>query len=216
MNANAGVMAAADMFVGNPFSTRHTRPGAIPPLDSAGRPVDVAALCAQLAFKGGSAAIVGAHGSGKTTLLEALAREFERAGIPAGRVRLRARRDAVQVLRAILCSPAGAVLCVDSWERMVPVAAGLVRLVARAVGCNLLVTTHRPTALPTLVVCATTPRLLAAIVDRLPGLEQRGGEVIADVDIEAAFRNHAGNIRESLYELYDRFEDRTRRPPVRL
>ena len=77
MNVTFRSAVAGDAFIGNPFSTRHTRPGALAPLDAVGRPVDVAGLCKRLASQGGSGAIVGAHGSGKTTLLDALARGIE-------------------------------------------------------------------------------------------------------------------------------------------
>jgi hypothetical protein len=66
------------------------------------------------------------------------------------------------------------------------------------------VTSHRPTGLPLLRECETTSDLLRAIVARLP---DRGGPV-DEADIAAAFRRHGGNLRESLYDLYDRVERR--------
>ena len=216
MNVTFRSAAAGDAFIGNPFSTRHTRPGAVAPLDAVGRPVDVAGLCKRLASQGGSGAIVGAHGSGKTTLLDALARGIEARGGPVARRRIRTAADGLRAMRAVWRAPAGGTVCIDSWERMGAISSRLTALLARAVGCHLLVTSHRPTSVPTLIVCETSPSLLAAIVGRLPGLDQQDDDIISGADIETAFRHHAGNIRESLYELYDRFEERIRRPPIRL
>ncbi|MEI7781700.1 MAG: hypothetical protein WCJ18_07225, partial [Planctomycetota bacterium] len=67
-------------LAGNPFCTRHTRPGRIVALDGHGRPRDIEALLRLLAARGGRAAIRGPHGSGKTTLLEHLAQRLAADG----------------------------------------------------------------------------------------------------------------------------------------
>jgi hypothetical protein len=66
------------------------------------------------------------------------------------------------------------------------------------------VTSHQPAGLPVLWRCETTPDLLRAIIARLP---DHGG-LVDDADIAAAFHRHGGNLRESLYDLYDRVERR--------
>lgn len=203
--------------IGNPFATRHTRPGRLAPLDGHGHPCDVAALLERLAALGGRAAIRGPHGSGKTTLLEHLAEGLQHRGAAVERVRLRAWRDGAAAavadvaaaIRAILRCRAGGTVCIDGWEQMGS-AAAVVTALARLRGCGLVVTTHRATRLPLLVACDTTPALLAGIVRRLPGHASWGGSLIQEADLETAFTHHGGNIRESLYELYDRFEERRR------
>lgn len=203
--------------IGNPFSTRHTRPGRIEPLDGDGHPRDVAALLDRLAALGGRAAIRGPHGSGKTTLLEHLARGLEDRGTAVERVRLRAWRDgaagaaadSAAACRAILRCAAGGTVCIDGWEQMGP-AAAVAGALAWLRGCGLVVTTHRRTRLPLLVACDTSPALFAGIVRRLPGHASWAGSVIQDADLETSFSRHGGDIRESLYELYDRFEERRR------
>lgn len=210
--------AAADSFTGNPFSTRHTRPGRIIPLTSDGRPRDTAALLDSLAALGGWAAIRGPHGSGKTTLLAHLAEGLELRGVPVSRVRLRSWRDApvpavrdiVSAWRMIVRCPAGGTVCIDSWEQMGAAAARLATLLARVKRCGLLVTTHHDTHLPLLVACETTPALLASIVRRLPGSEGWADSVIAGEDINATFVACGGNVRDALSMLYDRFENRKR------
>lgn len=204
-------------FLGNPFATRHTRPGCLPPLDAAGRPLDMQLLLARaLATRG--AAIVGPHGSGKSNLLHHLALAAA-AGGPVECVRLRSWRDLPEAWTAIRRVGRGGVACVDSWECVGPVERIVLIALARAVGVCLVVTAHHPSVLlATLLRCETTPRLLEAIVVRLVGPPQWGAVPIAAADVDAAFAGHGGDLREALYELYDRFESRrsdAARPPWR-
>ena len=198
-------------MVSNPFSTRFTRPGRIEPLDDAGRPVDVDGLLERLRDLGGTAAIVGPHGSGKSTLLAHLAEAIERRGGQSPRIRLRSWRDGLAAWRAIFQSVAGATVCIDSWECIGPATRILLRLAARLSGCGLLVTSHRGVGMPELARCGTSASLLRAIVRSLPHCPDWHGTLICEADIEAAFANHGGNLRESLYTLYDRFEAGQRR-----
>lgn len=197
--------------VSNPFATRFTRPGRIAPLDGMGERIDVDELVERLRGLGGTAAIVGPHGSGKSTLLVHLAAAIERRGERAPRVRLHSWRDAPAAWTAIRGSPAGGTVCIDSWECIGLAARSVLRWAARMKGCGLLVTSHRGAGMPELVRCDTNAGLLRSIVHCLPGHGWWHGSLIRDADIEAAFANHGGNLRESLYELYDRFEAGTRR-----
>jgi hypothetical protein len=194
----------------NPFSTRFTRPGCIVSLDISGSAVDVGILCDRLECLGGVAAIVGPHGSGKSTLLTQLADEIVRRGGHAPRIRLRSWRDATVVWLAIRRAPPGTTVCVDSWECLGLPVRVLLRLLANASGCGLLVTTHHAAGLPVLRQCATSSTLLHAIVGRLPDHDRWLGTLIESSDIEEAFVTHRGNLRESLCDLYDRFEARAR------
>ena len=189
----------------NPFATRHTRPGQLPPLDETGRHRDVPAFVGSLAGLS-AAAIVGPHGTGKSTLLRAVERELAAAGRSAGIIQIRRRGDLLTVLARLRDAGRGSVLGVDGWERLGRVAAALVRLVAGIRGVRLLVTTHRPAWMPTVASTAASLPVLAAIVARLP---DAGGLIGAD-DLAEAFALHAGNLREALADLYDRFERRTR------
>jgi hypothetical protein len=188
----------------NPFATRHTQPGTVAPLDADGRPIDLDGLLSRLRDHEGCGAIVGPHGSGKTNLLVHLATELADHGGSLGPLRVRSGCDEFGIVRAILTATAGTVVCIDSWEQV-----GLAtRLTARAAAawrrCGLLVTSHAPTTLPTLVECRTSPAILTAIV---AGLPNTGGS-ITQVDIAEAFARHAGNLRDALADLYDRFESR--------
>jgi len=198
-------------MVSNPFSTRFTRPGRIEPLDEAGLPVDVEGLLERLRDLGGTAAIVGPHGSGKSTLLAHLAEAIEHRGGHSPRIRLYSWRDGLAAWRTIRQSVAGDTVCVDSWECIGPATRILLRLAARLSGCGLLVTAHRGVGMPELTRCGTSARLLHAIVRSLPQHADWHGALICEADIEAAFASHGGNLRESLYTLYDRFEAGQRR-----
>jgi hypothetical protein len=188
----------------NPFATRHTRPGCLLPRDARGEPLDLAAL---LATASSAVAIEGPHGAGKTNLLTALADRLAAVDRLAALLRPRTPWDGATVLRAVGRSRPGTTLCIDSWECIGPLWATLVRWAARRRHVGLVVTSHRPTGMPTVVRCDTTPTLLGRLVRELP---DHGGLVDA-ADVDLAFRAHGGNIREALYDLYDRFEWRSRK-----
>lgn len=189
----------------NPFATRHTRPGRLIPRDATGSPLDVAALASRVRAPG-AVAIEGPHGAGKSNLLTALAGHLAAAGMLGATVRARSRHDGRLVSDAVIRAPRGTVLCVDGWETLGGLRAAGVRWMARRRGVGLLVTAHRPTGMPALIRCTTTPALLGRIVADLP---DHGG-LVTDGDLAAAYAAHGGNLREALYDLYDRFERRVR------
>jgi hypothetical protein len=186
----------------NPFSTRFIRPGCVAPLDATGRPLPVAVLAARVRAAP-LHALVGPHGSGKSNLLAALAAELEPQG-PVHSVPVRAARHVSRVVRSIVRLGAGAVVCIDGWERLGFAGRWVIRGVARWRRASLLVTAHRAGGLPVLVTCVPTPALLGHIVAALPS---HGGR-ISPHDLAAAFVRHAGNLREALLDLYDLFEER--------
>lgn len=189
----------------NPFATRFTRPGELEPLDEQGEPVDAARLVARLG-PGRVVAIEGPHGHGKSTLLAAIMASARADGQATAAVRVRSPFDAWRPIVTALTTPRGCLVGYDGWERAAPGTAEIVRLVAAARGLRVVVTTHRPGRLRVVARCGTSPRLLAALVTRLP---DHGG-LIAAADIDDAFHRHGGNLREALYDLYDRFERRAR------
>jgi hypothetical protein len=203
------ITAAPGNLVGNPFCTRHVRPGRLPSFDAAGRLIDLACMQNRLGTLAGSAAIVGPHGSGKTTLLGHLADLLEAQGETVARMRVGRARDAVMLLAAVATARRGDIICVDSWERLGAPWALVIRRCASAAQVRLLVTAHHAGELPTLWECSTTPALLGAIVARLP-VGGSGPRLIHDSDMRTAFHAASGNIREALFLLYDTFEARAR------
>jgi hypothetical protein len=189
----------------NPFATRHTRPGVLPALDEHGALLDIAALADRcLALP--AAAIEGPHGHGKTTISTRIIEHLGERGLPVVVVRMRSVADGGRAFLAVVRAGRGTLVCIDGWERLGRVAAAAVRLAALCRGLRLLVTAHRATGLPVVMRCTTSEPLLRALVERLP---DDGGRISA-ADIAAAFARHGGNLRESLYDLYDRFERRIR------
>ena len=192
----------------NPFSTRFIRPGRIAPLDAEGHPVAIADLAARARAQP-ACALVGPHGSGKSNLLAALAGELSR-DVATRTFRIRSNRDALSLVVRLARDSGPAFLCVDGWEQAGVALQLAVRLVARWRRYSLMVTAHRACGLPALVTCTTSPMLLERIVAELPSHQG----LIEPNDLAEAFAGSAGNLREALFDLYDRFEARARAVPV--
>lgn len=190
----------------NPFATRHTRPGVVPPLDQTGDPLAVDPVLAALE-RYRMVAIVGPHGTGKSTLLVTLADRLAAEQRPVEVVRLRRRRDALHLLQICGRAHADSTLLVDGWERLGWPWSLLVMAVVRLHGCRMVVTSHRPAGIPVAVRTAGTLPLLTAIVARLPD----HGQLITEADLSETFTGHGGNLRAALGDLYDRYELRSRR-----
>ena len=141
------------------------------------------------------AAVVGPHGSGKTTLLENLAEHLQTAGWRVHRLFMNAEllmrpsAPAGLGVRDVVLFDGADHLSRRAWwrfERATRVAGGLV------------ITSHCPGLLPTLIETRTTPALLAHLVERLTGMPPDAH------DCCELFERHRGNLRSALRELYDR------------
>lgn len=197
--------APARSLPSNPFATRFTQPGVLPPCDPEGMPIDVAALAAGVPHAG-ALAIVAPHGHGKTTLLLAVLRDIGRAGRPTSLHRIATWRDAWRLPAGVAVARNGGVIGVDGWDAVPKPVRSVVCLLTRLRRQTLLVTAHAPCGLPELARPHTSARLLAALVARLPS---HGGRIAPD-EIDAAFQRHGGNLRDALFDLYDHFERRIR------
>jgi hypothetical protein len=158
-------------------------------------------LLDRFAALGYRAAIVGPHGRGKTTLLEDLAPRLEALGFRIRSITLHTgdRRLSREHRKALFqgLSPRD-LLCVDGAEQLARI--GWLSLLSRSQGAGgLLITSHRPGLLPTLLDCETSPELLAGIVRDLLGREIDGSEEL--------FAKHDGNLREALRAMYDRWAE---------
>lgn len=144
------------------------------------------------------AAIVGPKGSGKTTLLEDLAGVLSDRGYVTRHCQLTTENrpfraaDWRRITRHL--GPRDIVL-LDGCEQLTWIHWHRFRLATRCAG-GLIITTHFPGRLPTLVRTTTSPALLAQIVRDL------AGKVPADP--EELYVRHGGDLREAIRELYDR------------
>jgi hypothetical protein len=77
---------------------------------------------------------------------------------------------------------------------------------ARGLGIGLMVTSHGPTDLPTLVSCRGSKALLEALVSQLPGHGEWFGTTIMPADLDAAIVEAGEDLRRAFDLLYDRFE----------
>jgi hypothetical protein len=151
-----------------------------------------------LSYRG---SIVGPHGSGKTTLLEDLEPRLAQKAFRVHCLRLdeEHRRFDPEWLRRFLAGLSREdLILLDGAEQLGPWNWRRIEKRSRAAG-GLVVTTHRPGRLRTLVECRTSPKLLAGIVDLLlPGVAHPPRQ------LATLFRRHGGNLRGALRELYDR------------
>ncbi len=186
----------------NPFSTRFTRPGAIDYLFAGGQ--TSASLVARLAECHWHGQIVGPHGSGKSTLLAALAEPLAAAGRCCYRIALRDRQRRLPRGWRRDARRAGAnLLVIDGYEQLSTASRVSARLACRLLGWGLLVTAHRDVGLPTLYVTSTNAGMARQLVERFTGGRRR--QLGADA-VDESFAAAGGNVREMLFDLYDRWE----------
>ena len=195
-------LAAAE----NPFCTRRVRPGALPYLFAAGQ--SAAGLVDRLRQNGWWGQITGPHGSGKSALLAALVPALEEAGRQPLAVGLHDRQRRLPIDpdgKAAL--HASSLLVVDGYEQLGRFSRFRVKRLCRRRGSGLLVTAHAPVGFAGLCQTAPDLELTRRIVDQLQ--HDHPALVTAD-DVAAAFARQAGNLRETLFELYDLYESRRR------
>jgi hypothetical protein len=191
--------------VENPFATRFTRPGALPFLFDEHE--SAAAMVASFVAAGRRGAIVGPHGSGKSTLLVELLPEFIAMGMQPivhtlhdGQRRLTARF--AQAISRVDGTP---LLVIDGYEQLSWWGRREVGQAVKRSGAGLLVTSHAPPAgLPTLFstrpTWETTRRVIAKLAPSLPAA------TISEDELRRLYEQCGRNLRELLFQLYDRFE----------
>jgi hypothetical protein len=187
----------------NPFSTRRVRPGAIAYEYAA--PAGRQAALARFEAAGRRGQIVGPHGSGKSALLADLVRCWQRAG---ERVLLSELHDGQRRLPRRFWSDARrerpTLVAVDGYEQLGFWARRGLRRFCRRGGIGLVVTAHKSMGFPDLARCAPSLETVERLARGLLGGEApwATSEMIA-----ACFEKHGGNVREVLFDLYDRYED---------
>jgi hypothetical protein len=193
----------------NPFSTRHTRPGAIPFRFPPETSSDDLVLRLQAANWCG--AIIGPHGSGKSSLLASLVPAIRLAGKSVLLVEL---HDGQRRLPVDLkgCSELSGpdrtgkgVLVIDGYEQLSWLSRLRVKRFCRLRRIGLVVTSHGPVRLPELFRTSTSLSLAETIVCGLLGGHRQW---IPAEELAARLESHDGNLRELLFDLYDLYEQR--------
>ena len=143
------------------------------------------------------AAIVGADGTGKTTLIEDIARRLAKHGLSYRSIFVTIDISApMSRINEILDGDPFDILLIDGADHLKRFVWHRIKRQINRANAGLIITSHRPNMLPTLIECSTSPKLLKEIVAGLSGQTD-------DKLIENLYRKHKGNIRDALRELYD-------------
>lgn len=168
--------------------------------------VGVDQLVERLSSNGWWGQIVGPHGSGKSTLLATLRSAIERSGRHVSVIEL---HDGQQRLPAgfhlAFDAETPSVLIVDGYEQLGLLGRWKVGRFCRQRGIGLLVTTHASVGLPNLFETKVTAELARRVVEQL--LCDAASRVTAE-EIADRLSHHEGDLRETLFDLYDLHERR--------
>jgi hypothetical protein len=161
-------------------------------------------LVRRLQHNGWWGEIVGGHGSGKSALLATLILQIERAGRHATLVELHdgQRRLPLDLNRDSRLRPP-LVLIVDGYEQLSRWRRFRLKRHCRRRDWGLLVTAHVSVGLPELFRTAPSPELAERIVGQL--MAGRSPPCTAS-ELAACFTCRHGNLRETLFDLYDLYE----------
>lgn len=193
----------------NPFATCWTRPGAIPfhfPSDQSAE-----RLVEKLAAQKWRGAIIGPHGIGKSTLLESLKPLLAGAGKQIHAIGL---HDGQRYL------PTGfwhvirhaheakhELIIIDGYEQLAWLERFQLSRRCHRAGAGLMVTSHSPVRVPTLLQLAPDRRLVEQLVAELCA---KVSNPVTRADVDASHAIHGSNVRDIFSELYDRHEVRRR------
>ncbi len=191
----------------NPFSSSRVRPGAIPYAFPGGESTQQ--LVERLRDAGWRGQILGRHGSGKSTLLAALIPAIEATGRNVFPVTLRdgQRRLPAEFLPAA-AAKSNSIVVIDGYEQLGRWSRFRLARFCRKHRLGLLVTSHAPVGLPEVYCTRTTVDLARRIVEQL--LHEGDRAILTPVDVEKRFHQCGGDLRETLFSLYDDYDERKR------
>lgn len=200
----------------NPFSTKYTRPGAIPFWPVAGRTVpDLVDRFESAAI---SMQILGPHGVGKSTLANSIGQHWKSLGLEVTSIELHSGqrqldRSARAATSRCLTDVGQSRLVIDGFEQLHWLERKRLLGKCRQRGVPALVTCHRSLGLLTLIELVPDFDLFQRLVTQLT---RDSGVEFAHEELRRRFSYHAGDFREALFDLYDSWETRAQscRPAV--
>lgn len=152
------------------------------------------------------AAVVGPEGTGKTTLLENFQPRLRDLGFVVRPLRLTAERRTFPpgFLRSFCRKLTHQdIILFDGAEQLNALRWFRFKIATRRAG-GLIIASHRPGRLATLIECSTTPELLDEILQQLVPDQAESLRHTA----RRLFHEHHGNLREVLFALYDLYAQR--------
>jgi energy-coupling factor transporter ATP-binding protein EcfA2 len=187
---------------GNPFATCWTKPGAIAFRFADGECAEQ--VVARLAGQNWWGEVLGPHGSGKSTLLETLRPLLSAAGRQVTMISLRDRQRRLprRFLRGALSLPNPLVI-VDGYDQLSRLSRAWLRWICQRASAGLLITSHGSTGLRPLIHLEPNLMLVEKLVTELT---QFRPTTITRADVAASHACRGSNVRELLFDLYDRHE----------
>ncbi|HEY2413937.1 MAG TPA: hypothetical protein VGI40_16920 [Pirellulaceae bacterium] len=186
----------------NPFATRFIRPGAIPFLFLDGDSAE--AIVGRLKACNWRGQIIGAHGSGKSTLVAMLAPLMEAAGRQVVMLKVGPGQRRLPRIEKSSLSPVTQ-LIIDGYEQLSWWSRIWIQWLVWRSGGGLLVTAHADVGLATLYATKSSEDVAAAVVNTLITAE---GSALGPSEIADAYRAAGGNVRETLFKLFDVYQQR--------
>ncbi|MDO4557810.1 MAG: hypothetical protein Q4C47_02465 [Planctomycetia bacterium] len=191
----------------NPFSTKFIQPGAIPYLFPEEESIED--VLESLEKSGWLGEIIGPHGTGKSTLITAMLRELVHRGKEVFAVALHDGQRRLPFVPAKLDLSAGTILVVDGFEQLSWWNRQTLFRICRQKEWGILVTAHTPTGLPTLYETTMSPALgmhvILELLDCVGATDDTAPPPVPPRTLDV-LRKHDGNLRETLFDLYDDYE----------
>ncbi len=188
----------------NPFSTRFVRPGAIP--FQFNQSENAHSLIERLQSNHWQGEIIGPHGTGKSTLLETLIPELENHGRSIVLLKLTAPQPALSWSQLLAGRwNANTQVIIDGYEQLGWLSRSILAFRRRLTGAGMLVTAHQPAGFPKFYTTAVSEQLAISLVEQLT---QSSEAKIAKEEVVQALQASRGNLRDTLFQLYDLYESR--------
>ena len=199
----------------NPFSARFIQPGVISYIFPEGESLET--MMSRFEAAGRRGEIIGPHGTGKSTLIAAMQQMLERNGNDLCVMTLHNGEHRLPFAPSKLPIGDETILVVDGFEQLSWWSRRVLFQLCGRRRRGILVTAHTPTGLPTLFETMMSPAIgMRVILELLDGVgaavEHSDRSPLAVSRTFDSLRRHDGNLRETLFELYDDYEA-FRRPP---